>query len=142
MQARQRAASNLMSGCECKRDSAQPEIKGIRPILKQLRTLAGFLFFSWLPASTGGKTIESLENQKCRRSFKSSAENSEQLEKIENCGRKFKSSAERWAFRRKFETAAEQLKSSAEKLNLSLKICNVRGKFASPAGARASPAKI
>jgi len=44
-----------MSGCECKRDSAQPEIKGIRPILKRLRTLAGFLFFCGCRFPPGGK---------------------------------------------------------------------------------------
>jgi len=74
--------------------------------------------------------------------IKNVAEVSKELGKIENRGRKFKSSAERWAFRRKFETATEQLKSSAEKLNLSVKICDVRGKFKSPAGGRTSSAKI
>jgi hypothetical protein len=51
-----------MSGCECKRDSAQPVMKGIRPILKQLRILAGFLFFSWLPVPSGGKKSNLAEN--------------------------------------------------------------------------------
>jgi hypothetical protein len=87
-----------------------------------LRTLAGFLFFSWLPVPSRGKTSDLGENKKCSRSFKSSAEDSKQLGKIENFGRKFKSSAERCAFRRKFETSAEQLKSSAEKQNLPLEI--------------------
>jgi hypothetical protein len=85
-----------------------------------------------LPVPPGGKKIESRGNLKGRRTFKSSAEDSKQLEKIENCGRKFKSQAERWAFRRKFETATEQLKSPAEKSILPLKICDVRGKFKSP----------
>jgi len=87
--------------------------KGIRLILKQLRTLAGFLFFV-AAGSASSKKSNLGENSNCRRTFKSSAEDSKQLGKIENCGRKFKSSAERWALRRKFEIAAEQLKSSAK----------------------------
>jgi len=79
-----------------------------------LRTLAGFLFFSRFPAPARREKSKFAENWKCRRSFKSAAEDSKQLGKIENCGRKFKSSAERWALRRKFEIAAEQLKSSAK----------------------------
>jgi hypothetical protein len=51
-----------MSGCECKRDSAQPSIKGTLPILKKLRTLAGFLFFLQLLVSSAGKKSSLGEN--------------------------------------------------------------------------------
>jgi pimeloyl-ACP methyl ester carboxylesterase len=50
--------------------------------------------FLWLPVPPGGKKSNLGEKQKCRRGFKTSAEDSKQLGKIENCGRKFKSSAE------------------------------------------------
>jgi hypothetical protein len=95
-----------------------------------------------LPVSPGGKKSNLAENQKCRRSFKSSAENSKHSAKIEKFGRKFKFSAERWAFRWKFETSARTIENLREKLILPLKICGVSGKFKSSAGRRASPVKI
>jgi hypothetical protein len=129
-----------MSGCECKRArsvsaiarnikrSAQPEMKGIRPILKQLRTLAGFLFFCGFRFRSAGKKFSFGKNRNCRRIFKSSAEHSKQPPKIENCGWKPESSAERWAFRRKFETATRTIEKLRGKSTLSVKIGDVRGK--------------
>jgi hypothetical protein len=99
-----------------------------------LRTLAGFLFFSWLPVSRGGKKSNLGKNRNCRRIFKSSAEHSKQRPKIENCGWKPESSAEPWAFRRKFETATRTIEKLRGKSTLSLKIGDVRGKFKSPHG--------
>jgi hypothetical protein len=58
-----------MSGCECKRDGAQPEMKGIRPILKELRTLAGFLFFFVAAGFARRQKIESREKSKLSPAF-------------------------------------------------------------------------
>jgi hypothetical protein len=70
-----------MSGCECKRGgsvsatarnikrSAQPEMKGIRPILKKLRTLAGFLFFFVAAAFVRRQKIQSREKSKLSPDF-------------------------------------------------------------------------
>jgi len=136
------ARSVIPTGARSRRSSASSSLTGVRPILEQLRTLAGFLFFRGLPVSPGGEKSNLGENRKCRRSFKSSAEHSKQPAKIENCGRKLKSSAERWVFRRKFKTATRTIEKLRRKSTLALKICGVRGKFKSPAGERTSPAKI
>jgi len=108
-----------------------------------LRILAGFLFSFAAVGSARRQKIESREKlkvrvtkfQKFRGTFKTTREDRSRWPKIKIVSRTLGVPPE-------IETAAEQLKSYVEKLFLSLKVCDVRGKFKSPAGGRTSPAKI